>query len=103
MKFKRHIISSLLLAASLQVQPVLAVEFTAVAEVSEIAAEEDRIALAAPEEVSVNDPSLVVIDEVQAAPAPVYQAIDADDQLANYLNSKGLRTGWSDKSRCILR
>jgi len=102
MKFKRHIISSLLLAASLQVQPVLAVEFTAVAEVSEIAAEEDRIALAAPEEVSVNDPSLVVIDEVQAAPAPVYQAIDADDQLANYLNSKGLRTGWSDKKQMYI-
>jgi len=102
MQFKRHSVSALLLAASLQVQPVWAVEFTAVDEVISIAAEEDRVALAAPEEVSVNEPSLVVIEEIQAAPAPVYQAIDADEQLENYLSSKGLRSGWIDEKKMYI-
>jgi len=82
MKFKRHIISSLLLAASLQVHPVFAVEFTAAEEVAAIAAEEGGSA-----------PDLAIVEAMQLAPTPVYQAESAEDQLNNYLDKMGLNEG----------
>ncbi len=75
MKFKRYIVSSLLFAASLQVQPILAVEYTASEEVANIAAESS------------------VIETMQLAPTPVYQAVSAEDQLNNYLDKMGLVEG----------
>ena len=72
--FKRHVVSSLLLVAVISAQPVAAVEFN-----------EAQAAAIAREEISVSDPGVVAIDAMQTAPAPAYQAVDAEEQLNNYL------------------
>jgi len=85
MKFKQHIISSLLLAASLQAQTASAVEFTAAQEVAAITAQKGGSA-----------PDLAIVEVIQVSPAPEYEAVDAEEQLENYLDKMGLTEGAND-------
>jgi len=105
MKFKRHIVSSLLVATCFQAQTLWAVEFNE-AQGAAIAIEaglaEDNVVENVVEVISAEDPSLVVIDAIQSAPAPVYQPIDAEEQLNRYLAAKGLRGGWIEGKKMYI-
>lgn len=97
MKFERHIVGGLLLSVSFQAQTLWAVEFNAAqgaAIAIESALTKDKLIENAVEVINANDPSIKVIDAMEVAPAPAYQPIDAEDQLNQYLATKGLHSGW---------
>lgn len=105
MKFERHIVGGLLLSVSFQAQTLWAVEFNA-AQGAAIAIEseltKDKLIENAVEVINANDPSIKVIDAMEVAPAPAYQPIDAEDQLNQYLATKGLHSGWIEEKKMYI-
>lgn len=95
--FKTIRISSLLIATAMTVQPVFAVEFNAAQDAANIT--EEGLEALPVEIISSEEPSIASIDAMQAAPAPEYQVIDAEEQLNNYLAGKGLRGGWIEEKK----
>jgi len=105
MKFKRHIVGSLLLSISFQAQTLWAVEFNA-AQGAAIAIEseltKDNPIENAVGVINTDDPSIKVIDAMEVASAPAYQPIDAEEQLNQYLAAKGLHSGWIEEKKMYI-